>query len=49
MMVRDHESRWEEGRRFALGDIIKAYDTFGNARENARKVIPTNPAWKSRS
>ncbi|MES1167371.1 MAG: alcohol dehydrogenase, partial [Pseudomonadota bacterium] len=29
---------------FALADIIKAYDTFGNAsRERALKVILTNP------
>jgi alcohol dehydrogenase len=28
---------------FALGDILKAYDTFGNAgREHALKVILTN-------
>jgi alcohol dehydrogenase len=31
--------------RFALADIMKAYDTFGNAaRERALKVILTNPA-----
>ena len=31
--------------RFALGDIMKAYDTFGNAaKERALKVILTNPA-----
>jgi alcohol dehydrogenase len=30
--------------RFALGEIIKAYDTFGNAgKERALKVILTNP------
>jgi alcohol dehydrogenase len=30
--------------RFALGDIMKAYDTFGNAaQERALKVILTNP------
>ena len=30
--------------RFALGDMMKAYDTFGNAAsENALKVILTNP------
>ena len=30
--------------RFALGDIMKAYDTFGNAaKERALKVILTNP------
>ena len=30
--------------RFALADILKAYDTFGNAgREHALKVILTNP------
>jgi hypothetical protein len=30
--------------RFALGAIMKAYDTFGNARaEHALKVILTNP------
>jgi alcohol dehydrogenase len=30
--------------RFALGDIMKAYDTFGNAaKEHALKVILTNP------
>ena len=29
--------------RFALGDIMKAYDTFGNAaKERALKVILTN-------
>ena len=31
--------------RFALGDIMNAYDTFGNAaKERALKVILTNPA-----
>jgi alcohol dehydrogenase len=31
--------------RFALGDVMKAYDTFGNAaKERALKVILTNPA-----
>ena len=31
--------------RFALGDIMRAYDTFGNAaKERALKVILTNPA-----
>ncbi len=31
--------------RFALSDIMKAYDTFGNAAsERALKVILTNPA-----
>ena len=30
--------------RFAIGDIMKAYDTFGNAaQERALKVILTNP------
>ena len=30
--------------RFALDDIMKAYDTFGNAaKERALKVILTNP------
>jgi alcohol dehydrogenase len=30
--------------RFALADVMKAYDTFGNAaREGALKVILTNP------
>ena len=30
--------------RFALGDVMKAYDTFGNAaKERALKVILTNP------
>ena len=30
--------------RFALDDIMNAYDTFGNAaRERALKVILTNP------
>ena len=33
--------------RFALGDVMKAYDTFGNAAtERALKVILTNPAGK---
>lgn len=33
--------------RFALGDIMKAYDTFGNAAtERALKVILTNPQRK---
>lgn len=33
--------------RFALGDIMKAYDTFGNAAtERALKVILTNPEEK---
>ena len=33
--------------RFALGDIMKAYDTFGNAaKERALKVILTNPERK---
>ena len=33
--------------RFPLGDIMKAYDTFGNAaKERALKVILTNPAGK---
>ena len=30
--------------RFALGDIMKAYDTVGNAaKERALKVLSTNP------
>jgi alcohol dehydrogenase len=34
--------------RFPLGDIMKAYDTFGNAaKERALKVILTNPASAS--
>jgi alcohol dehydrogenase len=34
--------------RFALGDVMKAYDTFGNAAaERALKVILTNPATTS--
>jgi alcohol dehydrogenase len=34
--------------RFALGDIMKAYDTFGNAaQERALKVILTNSVQKS--
>jgi hypothetical protein len=34
--------------RFALDEIMKAYDTFGNAgAEHALKVILTNPAQPS--
>ena len=29
--------------RFAMNDIMKAYDTFGNtAKEDALKVVPTS-------
>ncbi|HYW38968.1 MAG TPA: hypothetical protein VE957_12715 [Terriglobales bacterium] len=36
-------------QRFAMNDLMKAYDMFGNAaKEGALKVVLTNGAWLMR-